>query len=197
MPKDLRGVSMKVAAIGAGISGLTLAAALRHLNPRDDVELYERDPEVDSRFQGYSLGIKGEGGIPVLRQLGLLDQLRPEMVPITNFVFCDQRGHPLLELPGGGDEKHQTLRIKRSRLKEALRAAAPDVKINFGMECTGYRLAGDGIEVGFRDGATVTADYVVATDGVASALRQQFVGDRKQYLGLSSIVGEAPIALQH
>jgi 2-polyprenyl-6-methoxyphenol hydroxylase-like FAD-dependent oxidoreductase len=61
---------MKVVAIGAGVSGLTLAAALTRLDPRVEVELYERDADALSRFQGYSLGLKGEGGLPVLRQLG-------------------------------------------------------------------------------------------------------------------------------
>jgi 2-polyprenyl-6-methoxyphenol hydroxylase-like FAD-dependent oxidoreductase len=187
---------MRIATIGAGISGLTIAAALRHFDPHVEVQLYERDTDTAQRFQGYSLGMKGEYGISVLRQLGVLDQLRADMVPVTNFVFCDQKGHALLELPDGS-EKHLNLRVKRSRLKEALRAAAPDVKINYGMDCTGYRQTPDAIEVLFRNGQTVQADYVVAADGVGSALRQQLIADNKHYLGLTSIVGEAPITLNH
>lgn len=184
---------MKVIAIGAGVSGLTLAAALIRFDPSVEVELYERDADAASRFQGYSLGLKGEGGLPVLRQLGLFEELRPYMQPITNFIFCDQQGHALLQLPSSGDDKHQTLRVKRSRLREVLRSAAPQVKINFGMQCTGYEQTADAIDVHFSNGQTVRADYVVATDGVGSTLRQQMVGDSKRYLGLTCIVSEAPI----
>jgi salicylate hydroxylase len=185
---------MRIATIGAGISGLTIAAALQHFDPQVEIQLYERDTVTAPRFQGYSLGMKGEYGISVLRQLGIFEQLRADMVPITNFVFCDQKGQALLELPEGS-EKHLNLRVRRDRLKEALRAAAPDVKINYGMDCTGYVQTPDAIEVLFRNGQTVQADYVVAADGVGSALRQQFVADNKRYLGLTSIVGEAPITL--
>ncbi len=188
---------MRVTIIGAGIGGLTLAAAVRHFNPQVEVDLYERDEDATSRAQGYSLGLKGESGILALRQLGLFEQIRPSMVPITNFVFCNQRGHPLLELPSAGDDKHLTMRVKRALLKEALRAAALDVPIHFGAECVGYWQTGDGIEIQFRVGQTVRADYAVAADGVGSDLRQQFVGDAKHYLGLTAIVGEAPIALTH
>jgi 2-polyprenyl-6-methoxyphenol hydroxylase-like FAD-dependent oxidoreductase len=83
---------MRIATIGAGISGLTIAAALRHFDPQVEVQLYERDTATAPRFQGYSLGIKGEYGISVLRQLGIFEQLRADMVPVTNFVSATRRG---------------------------------------------------------------------------------------------------------
>jgi salicylate hydroxylase len=186
---------MRIAIIGAGIGGLTLAAALRYFDPQLEIDLYERD--ATNRAQGYSLGLKGDAGILALRRLGLFEQLRPFMTPITNFVFCNQRGHPLLELPSGGDDRRLTMRVKRAQLKVALRAAASDAPIHFGAECIGYRQTSDSIEVQFRDGQTVRADYAVAADGVGSAVRQRFVGGAKRYLGLTAMVGDAPIALTH
>lgn len=189
---------MRVAVFGAGISGLTFVAALRRAVPEAQIEVFERDAAPDSRPQGYSLGLKRELGIPVLRRLGLFEQLRPSLTPVTNFVFVDQRGRHLLELPNSGnDNKHLTLRVRRDRLKAALRSAAPDVTIHYGAECVGYRHVGERIEVQLRSGEAVQADYVVAADGVGSALRQQVIGDPKRYLGLSAIVGEAPIAVEH
>jgi 2-polyprenyl-6-methoxyphenol hydroxylase-like FAD-dependent oxidoreductase len=83
---------MRVAVFGAGISGLTLAAALRQFAPDVDVDVYERDNALDSRFQGYSLGIKGDTGILALRRLGLFEHLRLSMTPTTNFVFLTLHG---------------------------------------------------------------------------------------------------------
>jgi len=188
---------MKIATVGSGICGLTFAAAMRRFNPDVDVQIYERDTAPDARFQGYSLGMKGDAGIPVLRQLGVFERLQADMMPVRNFVFCDQKGNPLLELPSSTDDKNLNLRIKRSLLKAGLRAAAPDVTINYGMECTGYKNTDRGIDLQFRNGQTVRVDYVVAADGVGSVLRQQLVGDGKRYLGLTCVVGEATLDIQH
>lgn len=54
---------MKIGVIGAGISGLTFAAAMRRFAPETQVELYERELDATSRFQGYSLGLKGDAGL--------------------------------------------------------------------------------------------------------------------------------------
>ena len=71
---------MKITVIGAGISGLTFAAAMQRFSPETQVELYERDQGLTSRLQGYSLGLKGDLGLGVLKILGLYDHLAQEMV---------------------------------------------------------------------------------------------------------------------
>ena len=188
---------MRIAVVGGGICGLTFAAAMQHFNSDVEVQLYERDTAPDARFQGYSLGMKGDAGIPVLRQLGVFDRLRADMMPVRNFVFCDQKGNSLLELPRSTDDKNLNLRVKRSVLRDGLRAAARGVNINYGLECSGYRNTDDRIGVLFKNGQTVQADYVVAADGVVSALRQQLIGDGKRYLGLSRVVGHAEVEVEH
>ena len=62
---------MKIAVIGAGISGLTFGAAMQRFSPETQVEVYERDQSLTSRPQGYSLGLKGDTGLAVLKALGL------------------------------------------------------------------------------------------------------------------------------
>src|SRR5215467_1856203 len=130
---------MKIAVIGAGISGLTLAATLRHFAPDTQVDLYERDPSVTSRPQGYSLGLKGDAGLAVLKTLGLYDRLGEEIVTIKNFVFCTQRGQHLLELPATLNEQRLTQRVKRQALKTALLEAIHPTPIQWGQHCTGFQ----------------------------------------------------------
>src|SRR5215472_16312080 len=127
---------MKVAVIGAGISGLTFAAAMQRYSPQTQVEVYERDQSPTSRPQGYSLGLKGDAGLAVLKTLGLYEQLAAEVVTITNFVFCNQRGQHLLELPATGDEKRLTQRVRRQALKAALLQAVGPTPVHFGRQCT-------------------------------------------------------------
>jgi hypothetical protein len=100
---------MKIAVIGAGIGGLTFAAAMRRFCPDADVEVYERDQGPESRSQGNSLGLNGDKALAVLKMLDLYERVAGGLVTVTRFVFCDQRGHPLLELPATGDEKRLTL----------------------------------------------------------------------------------------
>ena len=50
---------MKVIIVGAGVSGLTLAAALAQHAPQHDVELYERDASAAGRRKSYAIGLKG------------------------------------------------------------------------------------------------------------------------------------------
>jgi 2-polyprenyl-6-methoxyphenol hydroxylase-like FAD-dependent oxidoreductase len=93
----------------------------------------------------------------------------------------------LLELRATGDEKHLTQRVQRLALKAALSQAVVPIPVQFGRYCTGYRQSVEGIEALFEDGTSVQADYLIACDGVSSALRQQLYGDAKRYLGITSI----------
>lgn len=188
---------MKVVVIGAGVSGLTFAAAMQRFSPQTQVEVYERDQSLTSRPQGYSLGLKGDAGLAVLKTLGLYEQIAAEVATITNFVFCNQRGQRLLELSATGDEKHLTQRVRRQALKAVLLQAVGPTPVHFGRHCTGYRQSAEGIKALFEDGTSAQADYLIACDGVSSALRQQMLGDAKHYLGLTSIYGDAPVTIQH
>ena len=188
---------MKIGGIGAGVSGLTFAAAMRRFAPKTQVELYERDLNATSRFQGYSLGLKGDGGLPVLKAIGLYDQLAQQVVTVMSFVICDQRGQVLLELPATGDEKRLNLRVKRNAIKAALLGAIGETPIHSNMLAKGFHQSDAGVEIQFENGQTASVDYLVACDGVASAIRQQMFGDQKRYLGLTTIIVDSPHLLKH
>jgi len=78
MPRDTTrrkcgtGEALRIGVVGAGISGLTFAAAMRRLSPATNVELYERDESATSRRQGYSLGLKGDAGLTVKTLLSMI-----------------------------------------------------------------------------------------------------------------------------
>jgi salicylate hydroxylase len=182
---------VRIAIVGAGIGGLTLAAALRRRTPTAQIDVYERDDSPTARPQGYAIGLKQDGGLGVLADLGLRDAvLGGDTVLVTNFVFTDQRGRTLLALAAGADESRYTYRIQREHLKSVLRDGAA---VHYGRRCTGY--AGSSL---LFDGADpVEADVIVGCDGVASALRAQVIGDDRNYLGLTAINGDAAVAPDH
>ena len=116
---------MKIVIVGAGISGLTLAVALRRFLPNAQAQIYERDASKYSRTQGYSLGLKGDTGLRVLKTLGLYEPLVYDAIPITNFIFANQGGQTLLELPATGEEKRLTMRVPRQTLSSRRPEASP------------------------------------------------------------------------
>jgi salicylate hydroxylase len=115
---------------------------------------------------------------------------------VAGFVFLDQRGRRLLRLPSQGG-KRLTLRVRRSRLTEELRGAAPTVPIHFRKRLVQSQVTADGVELRFADGGIATAEWLVGADGVDSAVRQQLIGDRPRFLGLAATVGDAPIRVDH
>ena len=64
----------------------------------------------------------------------------------------------------------------------------------FGETCTGYGTQNGRIVVTFASGKEVVADLVVACDGVNSVIRNQMIGDVRDYLGIASIQGKCPTA---
>jgi salicylate hydroxylase len=188
---------MRVAVVGAGIAGLTFAAAMRKLAPTVEVALYERDAAHDARPEGYGLGLRGDAGLLVLKRLALYDEVAADAVTIANFAILDQRGKHLLDLPAAADERRRTERVLRARLKAVLRAAAPHAETTFGRAVVDYADGGDAVELRFADGPSANADLLVAADGVNSAVRAKMIGDQKRYLGLTAITGDAPVPARH
>jgi salicylate hydroxylase len=194
-----REAGMRIAIVGAGLGGLTLAAALRQKSDTADVEMYERDASADSRPQGYAIGLKHDGGIAALTDLGLRSAVldADDTTLVTGFVFTDQRGRELLRLAAGSNETRLTYRVQRRRLKQVLLAAAGGTPVHYGQTCVGYTVSPDGATLRLEGGRTVDADVVVAADGVGSAVRRQFVGDGKHYLGLTAIHADASLVPDH
>src|SRR6476646_8307882 len=147
-----RGIcGMRVAVVGAGIAGLTFAAAMRKFAPAPEVAIYERDAAADTRAEGHGLGLRGDAGLLVLKRLGLYDDLADDAVTIANFAILQQRGTLLLDLPAASDERRRTERVLRPRLKAVLRAAA-DVPAAFARPVIDYADQGDGVELRFAVG---------------------------------------------
>src|ERR1041385_8763002 len=85
-----------VAIIGGGIGGLTLANALKKADPKITFKVFERDQDIQSRKQGYALGLNGAGGLLALKRLGLYEQIQKLARPATDFSFLTSSGKRLM-----------------------------------------------------------------------------------------------------
>lgn len=189
---------MKVAVIGAGLSGLTFAAAMNKLAPGVEIGLYERDESSTSRPQGYAIGLRNGFGLQALAGLGLREPaIGKDAYKVTDFAILDQQGNRLLSLPSGEHGPNTTYRIQRVHLKKVLLEAIGDTPINYGMRCTRVEQNAATATAKFEDGRQVEADYLISCDGAGSSVRQQLIGDQKLHLGLNSIHFESRLDVQH
>ncbi|SHG75170.1 FAD-dependent oxidoreductase [Streptoalloteichus hindustanus] len=157
---------MRVAIAGAGLGGLCLAQGLRRAGIEADV--YERDPAITARFQGYRLVLSPTGSA-ALR--GCLPQ---RWHPLLDAITGDAYGERLVldpwlnKIGELGPGRTGTV-IDRHVLRHLLLTG---LAVHTGATLTGYDVLDDGrVEARFAHGDPVVADLLVGADGVGSAVR--------------------------
>src|SRR5579872_3644791 len=160
---------LKVAIIGGGIAGLTTAIALRQ--HRLDSRVYE----TASTWRPLGAGILvPSNAMEVLDKLGLAHSVQKAGSRIDLLEIRDQRGtliHSIDLRPVAEKFGAHTVAMRRSELHKILLAAVPanSVQLNKGCDCVQNQ--SDGVTVRFGDGSTATCDFLIAADGLRSALR--------------------------
>ena len=181
---------MRIAVVGGGIGGLALALSLHRLGVACDV--YEAVPEVREIGVGITL-------LPhAMRELALLGVQEPlERAGIENLesVFCNRYGQFIYREPRGRHAGYALpeIGLHRGKLHAILYRAALErlgaQRIHLDHRCTGVEQREPGpATLGFRNGKgevlpTVTADIVVACDGVNSAVRRGFYPNEQLAFG--------------
>jgi 2-polyprenyl-6-methoxyphenol hydroxylase-like FAD-dependent oxidoreductase len=182
---------MRVIVIGAGLGGLGLAQAL--LGAGIDVEVYERDPALEARFQGYRIGL-GERGLAALRQC-LPSRLHPLLEAVGGELTGDGRAvDARLNELGRTPREDEGLLFDRHVLRHLLFAGLKD-RVHFAKKLDAYEtLPGGGVLARFDDGATVICDVLVGADGMGSTVRRQLLPAVEILdTGVSGVIGRTPL----
>jgi 2-polyprenyl-6-methoxyphenol hydroxylase-like FAD-dependent oxidoreductase len=171
---------MEIAIIGGGIAGLTLALDLQQRGLA--CRVFEGAPELKELGVGITL-------LPhAMREfalLGLDQRLTRLGIENEESRFYNRFGQLLYKEKRGRHAGYAIpeIGIHRGRLHMTLYRAVCD---RLGADavlldhlCTGVEQTGDKVTVRFRDRPPVTADLVLACDGVNSAVRRQFYPDEK------------------
>ncbi|GAA1948739.1 NAD(P)/FAD-dependent oxidoreductase [Amycolatopsis minnesotensis] len=157
---------MRVSVAGAGLGGLCLAQGLRGAGIEADV--YERDPAITARFQGYRL-VLNPAGFEALRGC-----LPPRWHPLLDAIVGDAYGERLILDPrlnriGELGRGRTGIVVDRHVLRHLLLTG---LTVHTGAALTGYYVTAEGkVETRFAHGGPATADLLVGADGVASAVR--------------------------
>jgi 2-polyprenyl-6-methoxyphenol hydroxylase-like FAD-dependent oxidoreductase len=173
--------TLKVAVVGGGISGMSLALAL-HAAAIEEVDVYESAPTI--RELGVGINVLPHA-VRELAELGLLDELLRVAVPTADFSYFTRLGQRIWEEPLGvaAGYRWPQISIHRGVLLGVLHRAVVD---RLGPERihTGHRLArfgresDGGISAEFLEHETalpvarVRADLLVGCDGIHSTVRR-------------------------
>ena len=176
---------MRIAIVGAGLSGLALAQGLRKRGMRAHV--FERDAHPLARSQGYRLRIDSGGRAalheclckegfkrfqaacaPALPLLAHDAQLRPITTPWTRAWEQAEAGDE-----ARGRELSPDLRADRGLLRDALLFAL-DSQVHWAQEALGWqRLPGGALRVTWAQGQSEDFDLLVVANGAHSGLIAQ------------------------
>ncbi len=192
----------KVAIIGGGPGGLTLARLLQLKGV--DVTVYERDADRSARVQGAPLDLHEHSGLAAIRKAGLLEAFKDHYMPeadkttITdehgNVVFSDHDPDVVREEDFG----HEYFRpeIDRGALRKILLDSISPENIIWDSHFLSMEKQGGGWLMHFKNGSEAYADLVIGADGANSKIRPYITDINSFYSGITMLEGNIDNAEQ-
>ena len=184
----------RIAVIGAGIGGLTLAIALRRYGI--DADIYEQAAEL--REVGAAVALSANG-TRCFEQFGLGPQLASHWFEVSALIYREGRTGRLIGEHRAGPGYRQRfgapyIGIHRADLQAILSAAVGLDRIHLRKRLAGIDDTGASAALRFDDGSQAEADLVVGADGARSFVRRWMLGyDDALYSGCSAFRGVVPI----
>ena len=171
-----------VAIIGAGIAGLTAGKALEDHGIK--VSVFEAASVISGI--GAEIGL-ASNAMKGLEYLGLVKPIKSIGSPIEEFSICDPSGRIIFRVAPHRLEKtygHKSYAVHRAELHKVLLASLSHTKIYLSKRLLNFQLKPEKVQLFFSDGTTADFDYVLAADGIHSAIRKKLVpGSNERYAG--------------
>lgn len=184
----------RIAIVGAGIGGLTLAAELRRrgLNP----QIYEQTAEL--REVGAAVALSANATRFLRDRIGIGAALADKAADVDGLVFRDGRNGRVVGRVLSRQEYHERAGapyygVHRADLQQLLKTAVGEDVIHLGKRCIKVDQTEDVAILHFADGDSVEADLVIGADGIRSMLRREMLGyDDAQFSGTHGWRGIVP-----
>ena len=189
---------LRIAVVGGGIGGLTLALALRQRGL--PAEVFEQAPQLTEAGAAVALSANSTRE---LRRLGVLDEIAAVSTEPSELIFRSwQDGRRIAAYPVHKDLPYQErygapyFGVHRADLQRILSGALGGAGLHLGRRLVKLVEQGDTIGLEFANGDVHHADLVIGADGVRSVVRDWVAGgEGTVYSGTSAFRGIVPAAL--
>ncbi|GJH24956.1 FAD-dependent monooxygenase [Caballeronia novacaledonica] len=186
-------LDLKIAIVGAGIGGLTLALALREHGV--DAQLYEQTDEL--REVGAAVALSANA-TRFYERMGLRSAFDAVCAEIPALIYRDGRSGELIGEHRGEPSYRQQFGgsywgVHRADLQAVLSEAVGLERINLGHRLIDLVQHPDRVSLRFANGKQIDADLVIGADGARSITRRWMLGyDDALYSGCSGFRGVVP-----
>lgn len=178
----------KIAIIGAGPGGLTLARLLQ-INDAE-VKVYERDINKDARAKGATLDLHDESGLAALRAAGLMSAFMVNYRPGADKLrIVDKHANIVLEDNEEKEGERFRPEIDRGPLQNILLDSLQPDTVVWNRQFVALKPNDGGWQIEFKNGTTAFADIVIAADGANSKVRPYITPIKPFYAGVTAVEG--------
>jgi salicylate hydroxylase len=185
---------LRVAVVGAGIAGLTVAASLARAGVR--CEVFEKTRHLREVGAGIQLAPNASR---ILVRLGLGHFLgavavRPEAIEMRR--WDDNQAVARITLGQECADRYGApyYTVHRAHLHQGLLELLPANTVHLDRPCIGVTEDADEVRLLFADGTTTTADVVIGADGIHSVVRETLLLDQPRFSGQTIYRGLIPAA---
>lgn len=174
---------MKIAILGAGPVGLTMAALLQQQGM--DVSVYERDKDPQARIWGGTLDLHENTGQRAMRKAGLIDRYFTVANPMGR-TLTDEQANVIFTVKPHYDSPE----INRNDLRKILLDSLQSGTVIWDRKFRHLAPQGHQWLLHFDNGTTATADLVIGANGGMSNARDYMTDATAENTGSLIIQGE-------
>lgn len=179
----------KIAIIGAGPVGLTMAVLLQQKGV--DVTVYERDKNAEIRVWGGTLDLHQDSGQKAIARAGLLEKYYAAALPM-GINIADEHGNVLFTKNITPQNQFDNPEINRNHLREILLGELADNTVVWDRNFTGMEEYKGRWLLHFENQPDDIADLVIGANGGMSKVRKYVTETKIEETGSFIIQGDIP-----
>jgi tetracycline 11a-monooxygenase, tetracycline resistance protein len=177
----------KVAIIGAGPVGLTMARLLQQRGV--DVAVYERDKDAQTRIWGGTLDLHKSSGQVAMKKAGLLEKYYATAIAM-GIIFADEQGKVLFTKKTTPEEQYDNPEINRNDLRKILLDSLASDTVVWDRKFTALEEHNGKWLLQFENKPDATADFVIVANGGMSKARNYVTDTDVEDTGTFIIQGD-------